>query len=68
MKVSDIRAMTVEEMEAKILDLKEEHFNLRFQHSIGQLENPALLGKVKRDIAQVMTVKKEVELKKNTGE
>ena len=60
--------MSAEEMEAKILDLKEEHFNLRFQHSIGQLENPKLLPKVKRDIARLMTIRKEIELNKTTGE
>ncbi len=68
MKVSEIRAMNVEEIDAKILDLKEEHFNLRFQHSTGQLENPKLLPKVKRNIARLNTVRKEIELNKNTGE
>lgn len=68
MKVSEIRAMNIDEIDAKILDLKEEHFNLRFQHSIGQLENPKLLPKVKRNIARLNTVRKEIELTKNTGE
>ena len=51
MKASEIRAMSADEIDAKILDLKEEHFNLRFQHSVGQLENTTLLPKVKRVFA-----------------
>ena len=67
MKASEIRDMSAAEIDAKIQDLKEEHFNLRFQHSIGQLENTRLLPNVKRDIARLMTIRKEIE-NKNTGE
>ncbi len=48
--------MTAAELEAKLKELKAELFNLRFQHTINQLENPHRLTEVKRDIARVMTI------------
>jgi large subunit ribosomal protein L29 len=62
MKASEIRDMNLDEMHAKLSDLREELFNLRFQHEIGQLENPQLMKQNKRDIARVETVIKEVTL------
>ena len=62
MKASEIRDMNLDEMHAKVSDLREELFNLRFQHEIGQLENPQLMKQNKRDIARVETVIKEVTL------
>ena len=62
MKASEIRDMTLDEMHAKLSDLREELFNLRFQHEIGQLENPQLMKQNKRDIARVETVIKEFTL------
>ena len=59
MKASEIRAMTAEQLEAKLGELKEELFNLRFQHAINQLENPHKIADVKRDIARVMTILQE---------
>ena len=59
MKASEIRAMTSEELEAKLKELKNELFNLRFQHAINQLDNPHKIGDVKKDIARVMTVLRE---------
>lgn len=56
MKASLIRELSPEDRIAKLNDLKEEHFNLRFQHGIGQLENTAILSKVKRDIAKIKTI------------
>ena len=56
MKTVDIRQMTVEELNAKLKELKGELFNLRFQHAINQLENPHKIADVKKDIARVMTV------------
>ncbi len=56
MKTSEIREMTAEQLEAKLGELKEELFNLRFQHAINQLDNPHKLADVKRDIARVMTI------------
>ncbi len=56
MKATEIRAMTKEELDAKLAELKKELFNLRFQHAINQLENPHRIEDVKRDIARVMTI------------
>ncbi len=56
MKAKEMQAMSVEELGAKLKDLKEELFNLRFQHAINQLDNPHRLVEVKKDIARVMTV------------
>jgi large subunit ribosomal protein L29 len=60
MKASEIRDMNPDEMHRKVADLKEELFNLRFQHEIGQLENPQRMKQTKRDIARLKTIFKEV--------
>jgi len=62
MKVEDIRKMSTEELNKELSSLKEELFKLRFQHATNQLENPAQIAQVKRDIARVMTIKREQEL------
>ena len=62
MKVNEIRDLSADEQSEKIKSLKEELFNLRFQHATGQLENPMRLREVKRSIAQVKTVLREKEL------
>lgn len=59
MKMKEIKAMTAEELNAKLTELKKELFNLRFQHAVNQLENPHKMTEVKRDIARVMTVLNE---------
>jgi large subunit ribosomal protein L29 len=59
MKASEIRELSPDELERKNLDLKEELFNLRFQHATGQLENTAKLKQVKQDIARVQTILNE---------
>ncbi|MBS5888038.1 MAG: 50S ribosomal protein L29 [Negativicoccus massiliensis] len=63
MKVQEIRNLSAEEMNEKIAGLKEELFNLRFQHATGQLENPMRLREVKKTIARIKTVQREAELK-----
>ena len=63
MKASEIRDLNKDELEKKVKDLKEELFNLRFQHAINQLDNPMRLKSVKKDIARTMTILKEIELK-----
>ncbi|WBY64235.1 MAG: 50S ribosomal protein L29 [Thermocaproicibacter melissae] len=63
MKASEVREMTTEELESKLKDLKAELFNLRFQLSINQLENPMRIKAVKKDIARIKTVLRENELK-----
>lgn len=62
MKVDEIRDMSADEQVQKLQSLKEELFNLRFQHATGQLENPMRLREVKKSIAQVKTIQREVEL------
>ena len=62
MKASELREIPVEELETKLKDLKEELFNLRFQLAINQLENPTRIKAVKKDIARVSTVLREIEL------
>ncbi|MEJ2222933.1 MAG: 50S ribosomal protein L29 [Desulfobacterales bacterium] len=68
MKAGEIRDMNIDEMEQKLSDLKEELFNLSFQHEIGQLENPQRMKETKRDIARVKTIIREVEVKNRTAE
>ncbi len=68
MKASEIKEMNIEEMQQKANDLKEELFNLRFQHEIGQLENPQRMKQTKRDIARIKTIIREVEVKNKTAE
>ena len=59
MKAKEMKSMTVEELNAKLKELKTELFNLRFQHAINQLDNPHKINEVKLDIARVMTVLRE---------
>ena len=59
MTTKEIRELTAEELNAKLVELKKELFNLRFQHAVNQLENPHKMTEVKRDIARVMTVLNE---------
>ena len=62
MKASEIRKMSAEQLDAKLLELKDELFKLRFQQAINQLENPMRINAVKKDIARVLTVRRDVEL------
>lgn len=62
MKATEVRDLSKEELDRKIKELKEELFNLRFQHAINQLDNPMRLVAVKKDIARAMTVKREREI------
>ena len=57
--VKDLRAMNVEQLNAKLKELKEELFTLRFQHAINQLDNPKKMTEVMKDIARVMTILSE---------
>ncbi|KPV40962.1 50S ribosomal protein L29 [Thiohalorhabdus denitrificans] len=58
-KVEEIRNLSAEDRAQKLKDLRDEQFNLRFQHSTGQLENTARMRQVRREIAQVKTVMNE---------
>ena len=68
MKTSEIRDLNLEEMHRKVSDLKEELFNLRFQHEIGQLENPQRMKLTKREIARLKTIIGEVTLNNKEDE
>ena len=63
MKVNEIRDLSYEELAQKLVDLKAELFNLRFQNATSQLDNPMQLVEVKKSIARVKTVMREIELK-----
>ena len=56
MKAKELREMSEVELNKKLADLKQELFNLRFQHAINQLDNPGRIEAVKKDIARVMTI------------
>ncbi len=55
MKAVDIRTQSTDELNTKLVDLKKEQFNLRFQKATGQLENTARVKQVRRDVARVRT-------------
>lgn len=59
MKVSEIREFSMEEKQRNLDDLKEELFNLNFQHETGQLENPQKIKQTRRGIARIKTILKE---------
>ncbi len=62
MKASELRNKSTQELLNELKNLKEELFNLRFQHATGQLENPLRIQQVKRDYARVKTILREREL------
>ena len=59
LKVEDIRRMSDDEMDAEVLKLKKERFNLRFQRATGQLENTARIREARRDIARLKTIARQ---------
>jgi large subunit ribosomal protein L29 len=58
-KPADIRAKSRDELATMLLDLRKEQFNLRFQRATGQMESPARVREVRRDIARVKTIMAE---------
>ncbi len=65
MKAEDIRDWDDSEIEARLKELKEEHFKLRFQRSMMELEDPKLPGRIRRDIARLKTIQRERQLARN---
>ncbi len=63
MKANKVRDLSVKELEQKLVELKGELFNLRFQMATGQLENPIRVRDVKKSIARIKTILREKELK-----
>ena len=62
MKATEIRKMSAEELTSKLGDLKKDLFQLRLQHATNQLDNPIRIAQVKKDIARVKTLIRELQL------
>lgn len=62
MKAKEIRQMSEKELNEKLMELKAELFNLRFQLATGQLDNPLRINEVRKDIARIKTIVREREL------
>ena len=67
MKISEIKALSVKELNAKLKELSTELFNLRFSNASRNLANPTSIRNVKKDIARVKTVIREKEIAEVTG-
>ena len=67
MKIEQIKKMSEVELNAEVKKLKNELFNLRFQHVTSQLENPIKMRDIKKDIARCKTVLREKQLKNIEG-
>ena len=61
MKASDLRTKSTDELKDTLLDLRKEQFNLRFQRASGQLENTARVRQVRRDIARIKTMLRQMQ-------
>ena len=59
MKIAEIRNLSDKDLDKQLFDLQNKLFNLRFRLATGQLENPAAIGTVKKDIARVKTIQTE---------
>ena len=64
MELKKMREMAEAELNAELMKMNKDLFNLRFQHVTGQLENPVKMRETKRDIARVKTIIREKELAK----
>ena len=62
MKAQELRELSAAELDAKLSELKDELFKLRFQQAINQLENPTRIRAVKKDIARIKTIQRDIEL------
>ena len=66
-EVSELRGQTPQQLGERLVELKKEQFNLRFQRATGQLESTARVREVRRDIARIMTVLSEKRNAAQTG-
>ena len=64
MKASEVRDLTEDQIQDKIVELKKEQFNLRFQKATGQLENTTRARQVRRDIARLLTIQGQKQASK----
>ncbi len=67
MKASELRELTDDELERRLLETRQELFNLRFQHATGALDNTARVQAVKRDIARLLTLSHERAAQERRG-
>lgn len=65
MNINELRDLSTPELEEKLAQCKQELFNLRFQHTVNQLENPMRIGEVKKTIARILTIINEKEASNN---
>jgi large subunit ribosomal protein L29 len=56
MKISELKELTADELKAKEVELRDQLFKLRFQKSLGQLENPLKIKNIRKDIARIQTL------------
>ncbi|CCQ90316.1 50S ribosomal protein L29 [Nitrospina gracilis 3/211] len=61
MKMKEIRELSEKEREEKLADLEEEYFNLKFQLATGKIENPGRMKHMRRDIARLKTLNREMK-------
>ncbi|HWJ41940.1 MAG TPA: 50S ribosomal protein L29 [Solirubrobacterales bacterium] len=68
MKAAEVHNLKDDELVAKLIDAKQEAFNLRFRHATGELENTARLGQAKKDVARLLTVARQrgIDVEKET--
>ena len=63
MKANDLRKLSPADLGKKVQDLREDYFKLKFQNGIRRMENPARLAQIRKDIARVRTIMKELSAK-----
>jgi large subunit ribosomal protein L29 len=68
MKIKEVRDLSIDELQQKNRELVEELFRLRLRHAAGQLDSPATLGHLRRDLARVKTVLVEKEVARGTAQ
>lgn len=67
-KASEIRDLPVDEIERRLIETKEELFNLRFQHATGQLDNYRRLRELRKETARLKTILRDLELRHDSAE
>jgi large subunit ribosomal protein L29 len=67
-KTTELRDLPRSELETRLVETKEELFNLRFQNATGQLDNYKRLGELRRDVARIKTLLRQQELDEQGGE
>ncbi|HEK86449.1 MAG: 50S ribosomal protein L29 [Candidatus Saccharicenans sp.] len=63
MKIRELRELSADELKQKELELKDQLFKVRFQKTLGQMDNPMKMRNIRRDIARIKTILKELQRK-----